>query len=287
MDMLWELGTVDDRLLQTSSVWHYIMSLSENSRTHVLNNLLLVLMTLDREATEKAIAYVIGRGFKRADMVYFVRWEQLRLRTMRIIRQAMHDQRKPYWVNQTLSMLRQTLRYASRLELISQEDCELACIVESVSVPSTKPQRVVRGDELQQVLSACGDDAYGKRDRALISMMYYTGTRCRETLAVNLRDYDPVSGEIRIMGKGGRPRITYANASARAPLDAWIAERGDEDGPLFTSPRSDRFGERYSYFGVWGMLRRRCADAGIPCFGAHALRRICLKKGFHLNRWPS
>ena len=53
-------------------------------------------------------------------------------------------------------------------------------------------------------------------------------------VAFTLEDYDSEQGALRVRhGKGRKARITYLAPGAVAAVDAWLAVRGAEPGPLF------------------------------------------------------
>jgi integrase/recombinase XerC len=79
------------------------------------------------------------------------------------------------------------------------------------------------------------------RDRALVELLYGTGIRVGELVALDVRDLDLHSGEVRVLGKGNKERVVPLPALARQALDAWLAERrhpGVLGEPLFISLRA-------------------------------------------------
>jgi len=79
------------------------------------------------------------------------------------------------------------------------------------------------------------------RDRALVELLYGTGIRVGELVALDVRDLDLHSGEVRVLGKGSKERVVPLPELARQALDAWLAERrhpGVLGEPLFVSLRA-------------------------------------------------
>ena len=81
------------------------------------------------------------------------------------------------------------------------------------------------------------------RDRALVELLYGTGIRVGELVALDVRDLELRAREIRVMGKGGKERVVPIPEQARAALDDWIDLRrhpGLLGEPLFISLRARR-----------------------------------------------
>jgi integrase/recombinase XerC len=106
------------------------------------------------------------------------------------------------------------------------------------------------------------------RDRALVELLYGTGIRVGELVALDVRDVDLRRGEIRVLGKGSKERVVPVPGLALEALEAWIGERstpGILAQPLFISLRSrrDRRPRRLADRDVRRILRKRALAAGI------------------------
>ena len=83
------------------------------------------------------------------------------------------------------------------------------------------------------------------RDRALVELLYGTGIRIGELVALDVRDLELRALEVRVMGKGRKERIVPIPEQARRALDAWLEVRrhsGVMSEPLFISLRPRREG---------------------------------------------
>jgi len=81
------------------------------------------------------------------------------------------------------------------------------------------------------------------RDRALVELLYGTGIRIGELVALDVRDLELRAQEIRVMGKGGKERIVPIPEQARLALASWVDVRrspGLMSEPLFISLRARR-----------------------------------------------
>ncbi len=96
-------------------------------------------------------------------------------------------------------------------------------------------------------------------------------------MGLELADYDRETGALSVRGaKANRDRLAYLAGGARQALDDWLLIRGDADGPLFvpvTKGHVVRLGDRMSAQAVYGLLRKRGAQANVGTFSPHDLRR--------------
>lgn len=103
------------------------------------------------------------------------------------------------------------------------------------------PPEVLSDEEVRALLDACGDGPTGIRNRALLVVMYRTGLRIREALALHPKDLDLGAGSIRVLwAKGGRSRTVGIDPAAAAEVARWVAARAalgvPAGSPLFCAP---------------------------------------------------
>jgi len=91
------------------------------------------------------------------------------------------------------------------------------------------------------------------QDQAMFELLYSSGLRVGELVAVNLGD-DPAQGEVTVTGKGSKTRTVPVGAKAREALDAWLPVRGSiaaaDEKALFVGAR----GRRITPSRVWRRL---------------------------------
>jgi integrase len=69
-----------------------------------------------------------------------------------------------------------------------------------------------------------------------LSLLYATGLRPAEAVALELADFDLVNAQLRVRsGKGRKPQPVSLPASALPALHDWLQARGPEPGSLFCS----------------------------------------------------
>ena len=113
-------------------------------------------------------------------------------------------------------------------------------------------------DQMSSVLATTdGDDPQAIRDKALLELLYATGARISEAVALNVDDV--IDGEVvRLFGKGGKQRIVPVGRYARAAIDAYLvrvrptfATRTRDPAALFLGIR----GQRMSRQNAWIIIR--------------------------------
>ncbi|MFM8962155.1 MAG: site-specific tyrosine recombinase XerD [Actinomycetota bacterium] len=146
--------------------------------------------------------------------------------------------------------------------------------------PPTIPKRLPKAltiDEMNALLSAPSDEGMGIRDRALLELLYATGARVSEIVAVDLDDIrstDESITTIRVMGKGKKERIVPMGSYAKKALDQYLTRirrgllKGSESA-LFLNSR----GGRLTRQSAWAIVLASAKKAGIKReISPHALR---------------
>ena len=89
------------------------------------------------------------------------------------------------------------------------------------------PAEVLTPEEVRSMLAQCSTtSSYGLRHRALITLLYRTGLRLGEALALALKDLDVAAGSVTVLhGKGDRRRTVGIDPGAIRVVDAWVERR--------------------------------------------------------------
>ena len=104
-------------------------------------------------------------------------------------------------------------------------------------------------DEAQaaSLLDMPGDGAAALRGRAILELLYGTGIRCAEAVALDVHEVDLSARMVRVLGKGRKERIVLFGRRAQAALAAWLAERErltPRTDALFLNARGGRLSGR-------------------------------------------
>lgn len=89
------------------------------------------------------------------------------------------------------------------------------------------PAEILSEDEVRRLLRAASAKApTGIRNRALIVLLYRSGLRLAEALALHPKDVNVVAGTVTVLhGKGDRRRTVGMDPGALAMVERWVAVR--------------------------------------------------------------
>jgi integrase/recombinase XerC len=120
----------------------------------------------------------------------------------------------------------------------------------------------------ERILQQCNRETLaGARDYALLRLLWGNALRRNEISQLNVRDFDPASKTLQILGKGRGTQsevVDLGVATVQAIAD-WLEERGScsQDSPLFIALDSAHSGHRLSGDGICKMVVRHSESAGI------------------------
>jgi site-specific recombinase XerD len=146
-------------------------------------------------------------------------------------------------------------------------------------MPTTTPKRwpaeILSPEEVRGLIRACSAKApTGIRNRALIALIYRSGLRLGEALALLPKDIDIDAGAVAVLhGKGDRRRTVGIDPGALALVEAWLAARKRLEiprrRPIFCTLAGEGLDDSY----VRHLMPRLAAKAGIDKrVHAHGLR---------------
>jgi integrase/recombinase XerD len=147
--------------------------------------------------------------------------------------------------------------------------------------PPTPPRRLPKAISLEYVerlmAAAVADGApLALRDRALLEVLYGTGSRISEAVGLDRDDLDLHAGTVLLRGKGGKQRIVPVGSYARDAVEAYLvrarpqlAATGRSTPALFLNAR----GGRLSRQSAWTVLRTVAGRAQLAThISPHTLR---------------
>jgi len=89
------------------------------------------------------------------------------------------------------------------------------------------PPEPLTAEEVARLFGACDPGtATGARDRALLALLYRSGLRIAEALALEVKDLELERGAIRVLrGKGGVSRVVGIDPWGSGHVTAWLERR--------------------------------------------------------------
>jgi integrase/recombinase XerD len=150
--------------------------------------------------------------------------------------------------------------------------------------PPTPGRRLPKSltiDEVLALLEGAGgespsDGPLTLRNRALLELLYSTGSRISEAVGLDVDDIDTQARSVLLCGKGGKQRLVPIGRPAVQALDAYLvrgrpelARRGRETAAIFLNAR----GGQLSRQSAWQVLQDAAERAGITSgVSPHMLR---------------
>jgi integrase/recombinase XerD len=106
----------------------------------------------------------------------------------------------------------------------------------------------------------------GKRDQAMLELLYATGLRVSELVHLSLNDVNLEVGYLRTKGKGMKERIVPIGGAAIAALKEYLGGPRHNQTLRSSSPTLflGRGGRGITRQGFWKILRKHASAAGIP-----------------------
>ena len=185
---------------------------------------------------------------------------------------ARHADTKPSTANRRLSVLKRFYALALRRNAVSEDPCLRMAT-------ARQPTRFVHTLSEAQVeaLLAAPDVStpLGLRERTMLELMYASGLRVSELVALKIVELSLNDGVLRITGKGAKTRLVPFGAEARNWLERYLKDArgiilgGQVDDALFVTSRGGPMTRQM----FWVLIKKHARKAGIDApLSPHTLR---------------
>ncbi len=170
---------------------------------------------------------------------------------------------EPRTLARALSALRALFRYLAARGRVTSNPAQ------TVRAPRSK-RRLPRALDVDQMAKLLDDDAdtpLAVRDRAMWELLYSSGLRVAELVALDVTDLDLRAREARVLGKGRKQRVVPVGRHAVAALQAWLTQRvalaAVDEPAVFVGRRGGRLGTRTVQQRLRAWARRHGIDAAV------------------------
>ena len=169
--------------------------------------------------------------------------------------------RKPATVARKLSSLKQFYEYLLKRKIVNENPFS------SYSAPkiSRYHPHYLSPADIEKILNSIDlSNESGKRDKAIIELLYGSGLRISELAGLKPGDLELEAGFIRVTGKGNKQRLVPVGRFSKDAINSYLNIQSDK--PAFRPAQTlfhNRLGKPLSRTGLWKIIRKRVALAGI------------------------
>lgn len=217
----------------------------------------------------------------RRDLSLLARWLGERGRTLDAVREhdlqaymgaRLGDKGKATSANRRLTVFKRYYRWALRERRIPADPTlRLVPARQAMRVPKTLSEKQV--DDLLNAPDT--RTPLGLRDRAMLELMYASGLRVSELVALKVFEMSLNDGVLRILGKGNKERLVPFGGEARVWIERYLEQSrpaildGQQTPDLFVTAR----GAGMTRVMFWIIVKKQAAVAGIHSpLSPHTLR---------------
>jgi integrase/recombinase XerD len=183
-------------------------------------------------------------------------------------------------INRSVIAIKMFMRFC---KLMGHIEDDLTVFLESPKLWQKLPI-VCNKDQVAKLLNSPDEkEPYYLRDRALLELLYATGTRASEAAGLKISDVNLKIGYVRCLGKGKKERVIPLNKTAIAAVEEYIGQLR----PKLLKPFSrdslflSRTGRALSRIEIWRIVKKYACRAGLSrqmtahtlrhCFATHLL----------------
>ena len=197
---------------------------------------------------------------------------------------------RPTTIARKLAALKTFFRYLRSMGMITRDP------IEKLDTPHIQREmpHILSQEQIASLFRQVEvETAMGKRDLAMLHMLYATGMRVSELVALNLDDFDAGQATVVCPGRNGRNRRTRVLPLSAVALEATeqylatarplLVAHHPEEQALFLN----HHGERLTRQGFWLIIKGYARQAGITEITPHMLRHsfaiLMLQGGMELR----
>ncbi|MEW6412304.1 MAG: site-specific tyrosine recombinase XerD [Candidatus Zixiibacteriota bacterium] len=169
--------------------------------------------------------------------------------------------RKPTTIARKISSIRQFFKYLVNNGVVKDDPTSAFAAPKIVRYHP----HYLSATEIEKILSSIETNTVaGKRDRAIIELLYGSGLRISELINLKISDIEFEAGFIRVIGKGDKERLVPMGDFAKSAIEEYLNFRDEKKGGgrsnfVFVS----KIGDKFSRVSLWKIVRKVVLKAGI------------------------
>lgn len=169
--------------------------------------------------------------------------------------------RKPSTIARKISSLKRFFQYLRDNGVIKENP---ASLLSAPKIVRYHPH-YLSPSEIESILENIDTStSMGKRDRAVIELLYGSGLRISELINLKISDIEFEAQFIRVLGKGDKERLVPMGEFAREAVEIYLRARdrtkaGATSNILFIN----RIGDKFSRVSLWKLVKKAALRAGI------------------------
>ena len=165
-------------------------------------------------------------------------------------------------VNRKLASLRSFYHYLEKEKRIQENPAE------NIKPPKVSKKEIeyLSIEEMERLLAVPDDSTMkGKRDRAILELLYATGIRASELIEMKLEDMNLRMGFVKCSGEHGKARIIPVGRLARKVMEDYVLDvrpvflKENQTDALFVNYA----GRAFTRQGLWKVLKQYGEEAGL------------------------
>jgi integrase/recombinase XerC len=234
-----------------------------HDRQQWLNNFLHHLQTERRLSANTRLHYRrdLGELLGWCELAGISRWDDLETRHVRQYAAQCHRRGlNGRSIQRRLSALRTFFSYLLREHAVQHNPgLDVRAPRSEQHLPDT-----LNVDAVNHLLTTGSDDTLGLRDHAMLELLYSSGLRLAELVALDLGDVDFSERVVRVTGKGAKTRVIPVGSKAVIALQAWLKVRPRQQAAGETALFTSRNGKRLGHRAVQQRVKQWARRKGIP-----------------------
>ena len=173
-----------------------------------------------------------------------------------------NENRAPATMNRKMASVRAYYNFLVEKQYIQQNPTQ------NIKTPKVEKKEIeyLTIEEVDKLLDMPDDSIRGKRDKAILELLYATGIRVNEVIAANINDVNLRIGFFTCPGEAGKARIIPIGRPAKAALEEYIYNSRDmiiKENKGETALFVNYYGKRMTRQGLWKIMKEYADKAGL------------------------